>query len=240
MKKIVTLVSALLLVSAVSALAATGPFWAKGDYYAGSVGTWNADAGNAMTEAGGIWTASVTSDQAAGPHGFKVANSDWSENYGWNGNNVPIYTTVANEVINFSFDGNTYSDGYLPVTNIVWSDHCIPSGATFAVIGDAPETGLWSTDVPATLISGVWTVSLNIATAGTYHCKFRQTGTWGGLNMGSQQGDGGGADVAYTTTTANALVKYEFNTLTGRVRVQEQQATSTRTTSFGAIKALYR
>jgi hypothetical protein len=237
MKKIVTLVSALLLVSAVSALAATGPLWVKGDYYAGTAGLWGADAGNATTDVAGVWTVAVTSDQAGGAHWFKFANPDWSESYGWNGQNAELFTSGPGDIVHFSLDTNTYADGYQPNTNIVWSDHCLPAGMQFEVMGTSNG---WSAPLSATLIGGIWTATGVVATPGPQEFKFRTVGTWDQLKFGAQQGDAGGANATYTTVNPNATVKFEFNTATGRVRATEQQPSPTRTTSFGAIKAMYR
>ncbi len=242
MKKTATALLALLLASsfAVSAFAAgPGPFYAKGSYYAGTAGTWNFDAGNTMTLSGGVWTATVTADQAFARHEFKVANADWSESY-FGPCNLWVHCGTG-DVVTFTLDTNVYADGWLPAQDIVWSSHYAPAGTTFEVIGGAPETGSWGSGVPATLVGNIWTRVVTIATPGSYEGKFRATGTWDVCNVGSEGAAAPcGGNLAYTTTVANSDVRFEFNRATGRARVEVLGATPANSKSFGHLKVMYR
>ncbi len=234
MKKIVTLVAALLLVSATAALAAgPGPFHAMGDYCAQG---WSSGPSNLLTLAGGIWSGDVVAP-AAGNFQGKVGAFDWSESYP--NSNQTVFVGTAGELIHWTFDTNTYSDGWSPSTNIVMNDHIIPAGTTFEAIGSAPETGSWASGAAATLTGDVWSVQLVIATAATYDVKFRKTGDWG-LNVGADGVGTNANNYSYTTTVANQPVLFEFNQRTGRMRVVVGGVTPTHNETWGQLKATYR
>lgn len=235
MKKIVTLAVAMLAFSAVAALAiGPGPFFARGGYYDGG---WSADAGNQMTLAAGIWTVAATSPMAAGYYEGKVATSDWLESYP--ASNQPIFISGPGDVVTWSFDTNTYADGWLPATGIAYNDHAVASGMTFEVIGAAPETGSWGSGVAAVLNGDVWEVTIPIGTPGTYDVKFRKTGDWS-INVGSDGYGTNANNASYTTTIANEPMLFQFNQRTGRMRISTVGATPTRSTTFGGLKAEYR
>ncbi|MBI5710749.1 MAG: hypothetical protein HZC42_10665 [Candidatus Eisenbacteria bacterium] len=239
MKKIATMLCAMLLASSIALAAGPGPFYAKGDMYC-APGCWNADGGNLLSLAAGVWSGPVATDQGPGRHEFKIANLDWSENYfPWC--NLWVHTSGPGDVVHFSLDTNVYGDGWLPNQDIVWSDHYAPPGTTFEVIGSAPETGGWAFGTPANLIGTVWTRVLTIATAGANEAKFRATGTWDVCNIGSEgAGAPCGANLAYTTVVDNTDVKFEFNSATGRARVTVLGPTPTLNTTWGKVKTLYR
>jgi hypothetical protein len=235
MKKIATFVSALLLVSAVSALASgPGPFFAAGDYCADG---WNAGAGNGLTLSAGVWSGAVPSPNAAGSYQGKVMVAGWSESYP--ASNQPINISGPGDIVNWTFDTNVHSDGWLPAQDIVMNDHMIPAGTTFEVIGAAPETGGWGSGVAATLTGSIWSVEIVIANAGTYDVKFRKTGDWG-LNVGSDGVGTNSNNFSYTTTVSNQPVLFRFNQATGRSRIDVGGVTPTSKTTFGGLKALYR
>ena len=169
MKKLVTSVIAIALVTASVAFAAgPGPFYARGGYYDAG---WSADAGNLMTLSAGVWTVAATSPMAAGYYEGKVAAGDWSESYP--NSNQPVFITGPGDIVAWTFDTNVYADGWLPATDIAYNDHMIGPGHTFEVIGLAPETGGWASGIAAVLAGDVWSVQLNIATPGSYDWKFR-------------------------------------------------------------------
>jgi len=235
MKKIATLVVAMLLVSATVALAASaGPFYARGSYYDGG---WSADAGNLLTLSGGVWSGAVTSPMAAGSYQGKIAIADWSESYP--ASNQLVNISGPGDIVHWTLDTNTYLDGWLPSTNIVMNDHQFAPGTTFEVIGAAPETGGWGSGVAATLVGDVWSVELTIATAATYDVKFRKTGDWG-LNVGSDGMGTNANNYTYTTTVNNQPVLFQFNQRTGRMRVVVGGVTPTRNETWGHLKATYR
>ena len=82
---VLALVSILLPVAAAHA---AGPYYARGDFYAGPGAIWDYDAGNQLLDDGlhgdgaagdGVYGADVISDQAGGFHEFKIANADWTQ-----------------------------------------------------------------------------------------------------------------------------------------------------------------
>jgi hypothetical protein len=250
-KKTATLLLALLLASSFAAAAfaaGPGPWWVKGSYYC-APGCWNGDAGNLMYDDGtngdmtggdGIFTAVVTSDQAAGRHEFKVANEDWSESY-YPHCNLWVHTSGPGDVVTFWFDTNVYADGWYPTQDFVWSDHAYPPGTTFEVMGSAPETGEWTTGVAATLDGFYWTLCLYIATPGTYEAKFRATGDWEICNIGNEGAAAPcGGNLQYTTTYADEPVTLLFDTRTGRATVEQPGPTPAQLGSWGKLKSLYR
>ena len=233
MKKIVTFVSVLLAFSAVAALASAS-YYARGGYYDAG---WSADANNLLVEGpAGVYTRAVTSPMAAGYYEGKVALADWSSS--WPNSNQPVFISGPGDIVTWTFDTNTYADGWLPATNIAMNDHGT-TGLTFEVIGSAPETGGWGSGVAATLVGDVWGVTLVIANPGNYEVKFRKTGDWS-INVGSTGFGTNEANFAYTTTVANQPVTYQFNKQTGRMRVVPGGVVPTRAKTFGAIKAEYR
>jgi hypothetical protein len=237
-KKFVTILGGLMLVAATAYAAGPGPFYVPGDY---QTPNWSFGAFNLMTANGGgagVWTAAITSDAAAGFHTHKVSVDGWSENYPCC--NVPVVCNTG-DVVNFSFDTNSYADGWVPSTNIVWNDHLYAAGTQFEVIGSAPETGNWNSGVAAGLVGTVWTKTLTIAAPGPYEFKFRVVGQWGVCDAGSDGPTaGGGGNGSYTTSTANTDVKFEFNSATGRIRATLLAPTPTNTKSWGHLKSTYR
>lgn len=234
MKKIATLVAAMMLVSAVAMASGPGPFYARGGYYDGG---WSADAGNLLTNSAGVWTGAVTSPMAAGYYQGKIAVGDWSESYP--ASDQPVFISGPGDVVHWSFDTNVHNDGWLPAQDIAMNDHAIPTGTTFEVIGSAPETGGWGSGVACALTGDIWSVQITIGTPGTYDVKFRKTNDWS-LNMGPDGFGTNAWNAQYTTTVSNTPVMFRFNQLTGRMRVDVGGVTPTTVGTWGALKALYR
>jgi hypothetical protein len=190
MRPLPLVVIALLIAAAPAS--ALGPYYARGDYYAGSSGTWNFDAGNQLFDDGlhgdgaagdGVYGASVTADQAAGMHDFKIANTDWSENWPYDyyrpTTNARLWITGPGDVVHFRLDTNANVEGWLPNPNAVATDHFAPPGTAFEVLGSDPETGLWTgAGIPATLTGTVWRAEASPAAVGWHAFKFRSVGTW--------------------------------------------------------------
>lgn len=240
MNRTATTLMALALLSTFAATAIAQPWYVKGDYYDGGTGIWTDNSGNVMLDpmADLRFVRDVTSDQAAGKHEFKIATADWSVSYP--GCNSWVYTSGPGDVIHFTFDQNTYADGWYPSTNIIWNDHFAPPGTMFEVIGSAPETGSWSSGPPATLVGGTWTLDLLIALAGSYEAKFRAVGTWDVCNVGNETNTPCGGNIPYTTNNPGETVRFEFDTATGRTRAYVLIATPNVRGSWGKVKTLYR
>lgn len=235
MKKIVTTMIALALVTASVALAAgPGPFYGRGGYYDAG---WSADDGNKLTLSAGVWTGAVTSPMAAGYYEGKVAVGDWSESYP--NSNQPVFISGPGDIVHWTFDTNVYADGWSPSTNIAYNDHMVAPGMTFEVIGSAPETGGWSSGVAAAKVGDIWGVEIMIAAAGSYEVKFRKTGDWS-INVGADGFGTNSNNYGYTTTLPNQPVLFQFNQVTGRMRAVVGGVTPTQTGTWGRLKSLYR
>lgn len=235
MKKMVTTIMAIALVTASVAFAAgPGPFYGRGGYYDGS---WSADAGNLLTFSGGVWSGGVVSPMAAGYYEGKIAVGDWSESYP--NSNQPVFITGPGDVVTWTLDTRVYADGWLPATNIAYNDHMLPPGATWEAIGSAPETGSWGSGAACTQVGDIWSVELPIATPGSYEVKFRRPGDWS-INAGADGFGTNANNIAYTTTLANEPVLFQFNQVTGRTRVVVGGVTPSKSGTWGRLKSLYR
>jgi hypothetical protein len=249
MTKSLTILAALALIVAPFSLATAGPWYVPGGYYNGGGGTWTFDAGNEMFDDGvnggdavagdGIFTATVTSTEAVGKQEFKFALSDWSVSY-HPSCNLWVYIHNPGDVITFTYDTNTYGDGWVPTTQVYWSSHMYPPGTVFEVIGSAAETGSWGSGVAGTLLGNVFTVTIPHATPGTYEYKWRAVGDWDVQNFGGEGAVPCGFNGSYETTVAGQNVLFELNTLTGRMRALPEDPVATEDASWGSVKGQYR
>lgn len=242
---------ALLAGLAASFAQAAGPYYARGDYYAGSAGLWSNDSGNQLFDDGlhgdggagdGVYGAWVVSDQPPGSHGFKIANADWSELWPHNPDasldNGRLLTTTDGETIHFRLDLNALP-GWQPVWGAAACDHGMPAGATMEVMGSAPELGAWATPVPAVDDAGIWTAVVHLATPGDHEFKFRVAGTWD-WPFGAMYNLGSGVNFTFTTTVPGTAVRLRFNPLDGRGTAAEFDETPVRSTTWGRLKSLRR
>lgn len=241
------LLSVSIACAAFAGFAFAGPWFVPGDYYDCGAGTWCFDANNEMFDDGlhgdgaagdGIFGVYVPSNQAVGKHEFKFAYGDWSTSYHPNCN-LWVYIENMNDVIHFTYDTNTYADGWVPTTSIYWSDKMYPAGTMFEVIGDAPETGAWGFGVPGVLNGSVFEVTINIGTAGGYGYKWRAVGDWNVQNFGGEGAVPCGFNAGYTTAFDNQDVFFELDTATGRIRATPLDPTSTEEASWGSVKKLF-
>ena len=133
-------------------------WFARGQFHEASdelraPGFWGADSGNMVRDDGsngdvvagdGIFSCLVPAAQAPGRYEFKIASLDWSDEapVGFNINCV-VETFEADEPILVTFDTNVYSDGWIPTTRAVWSDHLVQPLLGWFVVGGVPELGSW-------------------------------------------------------------------------------------------------
>lgn len=232
--------------------AAAGPFYARGAYYAGSGAPWDFDAGNQLHDDGlhddgaagdGIYAAWVVADQPFGIYGFKIANADWSELFphkpSYPVSNARVAIDGPGDVVFFRLDTNADPDGWIPTSNAVATDQPAPPGVSYEVIGSAPETGGWTSGVPAPQVGSILTAEIPIADPGAYEFKFRVVGTWDVCNFGVHYNMLVGDNFAYSTFVPGATVRFEMNLATGRGRALELESTPADATSWGRIKRLY-
>ena len=236
---------ALLTVSVVVTLAlpaAAQPWYARGSFYGSG---WPADTGNEMYDDGtggdavagdGIFSRLIAEENGLGRQEWKAANADWTMNFP--PYNQFLHIEVAGEQVLFTYDSNSYADGWIPDSNIVWNDHFAPTGSTFEVVGSAPELGDWTAGVIATEVAGIYTVEVTIATPGSYLYKWRANGNWDDFVFGKNGAAGGiGNDLEFETTSPDEQVTFEFDPAVGRVRVSTGSV-STESSTWGRIKAL--
>lgn len=248
--RLLALVVTLVALAAPAAHAA-GPYYARGSFYAGGGGTWNADAGNQLYDDGthgdavagdNVHEADVIPDQPPGYHDFKLANFDWTENWPHHPSrptdNARLLYTEAGEKLHFRLDLNVLP-GWQPEYGAVACDHALPPGLVLEVIGSAPELGSWVTPMPAVDDGGVWTTVVHIATPGYYEHKFRGAGSWD-WPLGVHYNMLMGANFSFTTVTPGTAVRFLFNPRDGRGYAAEFDETPARATTWGRVKSLYR
>lgn len=247
---VLALVATLATLAATTARAA-GPYHARGSFYAGGGGTWNADAGNMLYDDGthgdpvagdNVHEADVVPDQPPGLHEFKLANFDWTENWplqpSWPLDNARLFFTAPGEKLHFRLDLNVLP-GWQPEAGAVACDHGMPAGTVLELMGGAPELGSWNTPVPTVDDDGVWTTVVHIATPGPYEFKYRNAGNWD-WSFGRHYNMLIGDNFSFTTTVPGTAVRFLFNTRDGRGFAAEFDETPARPTTWGRLKSLYR
>jgi len=229
----------------VAAPAGAQPYYARGDYYAGTGAVWSYDAGNQLYDDGqhgdglagdGIYAATVVSDQAPGYHQFKIGNADWSELWPHNPEyslaNAQLSISTTGEAVFFRLDTNP-RPGWEPETGAVVCDHGLPAGVSLEIMGDAPELGSWNTPVPATLQDGVWSATVVFVNPGPIEYKFRSAGSWDwpfGVHYNMLRGD----NFQFAVPQGGAAYRIEFDTRDGRSTVE--YVTPAVRTTWGALK----
>jgi hypothetical protein len=215
---------------------AAGPYYARGDFYAGSQGLWSFDGGNILYDDGqhddgiagdGIHGGWVVTDQPAGWHDFKVANADWSENWPHHPyrptDNARVWTTGPGDMIHFRLDLNARYD-WQPAQGVA-TDHYAPPGTIFELIGGDPETGAWTgPGIPLVEEGGLWTAQITYADEGIHLFRYRAQGTWEicqfgwTYNMSSTDPVDGAFSVR--TTGPDQEVRFRFDPVAGQAHAQ--------------------
>lgn len=244
-----------IVVLVLAAVAFAGPYYARGSFYAGSGETWGFDAGNELFDDGlhgdgaandGVYGAFVTADQNDGPHEWKIATADWTENYPHHPvyplANAILYLFKPGEVIHFRLDTNVVGEGWQPVSHAVSCSHfTVPlPGFEFELIGSAPELGEWLSGIPVVMGADLWTAYATIATPGAHEYKFRVIGTWDFCNLGLHYNMFRGENFTFATTEPMTSVRFEFNPHDGRARAVLEGSVDLLPMAWGDIKALYR
>jgi len=162
----------------------------------------------------GIHTALVTI-ASTGRHEFKIATEDWSLSHPSSGNSW-LYTTVEDEVVTITFDTNSYSDGWLPETNIIGVN---PESGTWTAVGDWQG---WDNANPTTAMTslggGMYEVTTTITSPGSYQYKAVKTGTWDAIGADGRSVNANTA--AFDTTDPDQNVTFMLDALKGRVNVE--------------------
>jgi glycosidase len=165
----------------------------------------------------GIFTANV-SIASVDRYEFKIAAEDWSTSYPGSGNSW-LETSTDGQTLTVTFDTNSYSDGWLPETN---------------VIGVSTEPGAWtavgdwqgwdnasSSTAMAPLGDGAYQLTTSIPAPGAYQYKAVKTGSWDAI--GSDGRSVNAATASFETTTAGQNVTFRVDAYAGRVSVEVEQ-----------------
>ena len=233
-------------------------WFARGQFHEASdelraPGFWGADSGNMVRDDGsngdvvagdGIFSCLVPAAQAPGRYEFKIASLDWSDEapVGFNINCV-VETFEADEPILVTFDTNVYSDGWIPTTRAVWSDHLVQPLLGWFVVGGVPELGSWdpTSGLVAVPSGDLFRAVVWIDTVGPTEYKWTADLSWVWQEVGGQ-----GFSIRDTSHNVPVDVTtpgyYEFlmDPSTGRVIALPLEPTPVETLSWGRIKSLHR
>jgi glycosidase len=165
----------------------------------------------------GIYTALVTV-ATAGRYEFKVATDDWSVSFPGSGNSW-LGTNADGQVVTVTFDTNTYTDGWLPETNIIGLS---TEPGAWTAVGDWQG---WDNASPATAMTaqgdGVYELTTSITSPGTHQYKAVKTGTWDAVGADGRSVNASTA--TFETTVADQDVALTVDVLAGRIRVAVEE-----------------
>ena len=166
----------------------------------------------------GIHTAQVTISEA-GRYEFKVAKEDWSESFPGSGNSW-LETSSADETLTVTFDTNSYSDGWLPETNIIGVSS---EPGYWTAVGDWQG---WNNSDPASSMSpandGLYQLNATIPSPGIYQFKAVKTGSWDAIGADGRSINA--ATATFETTLVDQLVLFQVQAHAGRIQVIVQEA----------------
>ncbi len=197
---------------------AAGPPW----YVRGSFNNWGTDL---MYDDGthgddvagdGIYTVIITIT-TAGRYEFKVDDGNWTDPHP--PSNAWLVTATDNQPVKFTFDTNTYNDGWSPPTLIVNAQDGV---TTWTAVGDWQG---WNPSDPNTVMAplggGLYGYVTTIPTAGTHYYKAVRSGTWDAI--GPQGNEGGRSintdNLPFTTSADNQRVLFLADVGRARIRV---------------------
>jgi hypothetical protein len=224
MKKFLTVFVVLIFSIAVHA---AGEIW----NVAGGFNGWN-NGGNAMYDDGtngdllagdGIFSVDITI-ATPGRYEWKVtAWQSWSTTFP--PSNSWVITTTPNQVVKFTFNTNTLSDGWMPSVNIV---NAIDNSGPVVAVGDwqgwnnsgsqvMHDDGLAGDAVAG---DGIFTYHAVITSPGIYQYKAVVQGSWDAWGIDSRNINAG--TQTFTTTNPNQNVYLYLNRNTGRVSSSAQ------------------
>jgi glycosidase len=162
----------------------------------------------------GIYTALVAV-ATAGRYEFKIATADWSTSYPTSGNSW-LDTTAADEIVTVTFDTNTYTDGWLPETDIIGVS---TEPGAWTAVGDWQG---WDNANPGTAMTaqgdGVYGLTTSIASPGTYQYKAVKTGSWDAVGADGRSVNA--ATMVFEIVEADQEVTFSVDALDGRVSVE--------------------
>jgi len=166
-----------------------------------------------LVPADNIFTADVTV-ATAGRSEWKVGDETWSQSWPTTGNSW-VLTTQDSQVVRFTFDRNTYADGWAPTVDFLNANDAVTA---WTAVGDWQA---WNNADPATAMVdlgyGRFFLAYTIAAAGDHQFKAVRTGTWDAVGADNRSAN---ADtVAFQTTSADQPAYFFLDTAAGRIRV---------------------
>jgi uncharacterized repeat protein (TIGR01451 family) len=205
---------------AAEAPSAGPPWYVRGDFNAWGTDLMYDDGTHGDDVAGDNIHTVVLTITTAGRYEFKVDDGSWTDSHP--PSNAWIETSVADEPVKFTFDTNTYADGWAPSTLIVNAQDSV---ATWTAVGDWQG---WDPSDPATALiplgDGMYAYTTTIATAGTHQYKVVRTGLWDAI--GPQGGEGGRSintdNLDFDTHVTDQPVLFLADVGTGRIDVRVQ------------------
>lgn len=191
---------AILMMCVLAAGAAYGDYYVRGDFNG-----WSLD--NQMNDDGdGTFSVTVGGLTPGDRTEFKVSLDDWAG--AWPGSNSKTIVNSAGK-ITFHFIPGVAGDGWNPAGDRVGYDD--PGQFGWEAIGDFDS---WSGTGMTDMGGGLYSTTVNIATAGTYGFKFREAGSWD-ISIGDDFGNSA-ANNSITTTLDNQDVLFELDLPNGR------------------------
>jgi len=146
--------------------------------------------------------------------GMKVTDGTWNNT--WPGVNMYVWYNASGTATIY-FNPGSFSDGYTPAANRVgFSDPGLP----WEVAGDFTSPN-WGSDPKAQMTlqagtTGVYTNIYIVPTAGTHDFKFRTSGTWSELQIGTDFSSDNPGNAVVVTTSANEAVTFVLDLTNGR------------------------
>ena len=201
MKKLVVLIMCALVAGA-----AYAEYYVRGDYNGWDLSTPMNDDGD------GTYSALVTGLTPGYRFEFKVAVEDWSSS--WPGSNAKTIVDPSGEVT-FHFTPGAVSDGWNPSENRVGYDD--PGQFGWEIMGAFNGWDAGIDTVARQMVDeggGMYSVMYNIAAAGSYEYKFRESGSWD-ISIGGDFGNSAGNNTIVTASD-NTLVLFELDLPNGR------------------------
>lgn len=206
MKNKIILFAVVILLAAFNSLSRAQPF-----YLAGSFNGWNASSPDyEMSPASPGYVYIITNGTPGAFHDFKVATLNFGSSYP-PGNARGKFNAGGTNIIHF-YPGSTI-DGWLPLSDRVGYED--PGNVSWEVAGDFNG---WSGGPGNQLNSvgnGLYSNSIVIPTAGSHDCKFRSSGTWNDLIIGTTF-ENGGNNITFSTTNSPQTVKFQLDLSKGR------------------------
>ncbi len=180
----------------------------------------NVNAAFTMTETGagsGIFELATTI-ATADPHlEYKISETNnWGNSFP-NSGNAWVNVASAGQAVTFTYDTNTYADGWSPASGRYYPD-TLGSGVSYNAVGDFQG---WNNADPTALMSdiggGIYSVAYTVATPGTYQYKATNTGGWE-TQVGANGPNINADTLSFTTTVPNEIVLLQMDSGNGTIR----------------------